>query len=96
MADSSRLSELSDAGVSVWIDSLSREMLHSGALAALMADDAIVGVTSNPSIFQKALAEGDLYDPQLREVAARTDDAFEGRKPVPAKTIARNKGEVGP
>lgn len=77
MADSSRLQELSDAGVSVWIDSLSREMLHSGALAALMADDSVVGMTSNPTIFQKALAEGDLYDAQLREVAATTDDAVE-------------------
>ena len=77
MADSTRLQELSDAGVSVWIDSLSREMLHSGQLAALMADDSVVGVTSNPTIFQKALAEGDLYDEQLREVAATTDDAVE-------------------
>jgi transaldolase len=77
MADSSRLQQLSDAGVSVWIDSLSREMLHSGALASLMADDAVVGVTSNPTIFQKALAEGDLYDEQLRQVAAATDDAVE-------------------
>ena len=42
-----------------------------------MADDAVVGVTSNPTIFQKALAEGDLYDAQLREVAATTDDAVE-------------------
>ena len=42
-----------------------------------MADDAVVGVTSNPTIFQKALAEGDLYDEQLRELAATTDDAIE-------------------
>ena len=77
MADSTRLQELSDAGVSVWIDSLSREMLHSGALAHLIAEDAVVGVTSNPTIFQKALAEGDLYDAQLREVAASSDDAAE-------------------
>ena len=77
MADQSRLQELSAAGVSVWIDSLSREMLDSGQLAALMADDSVVGVTSNPTIFQKALAEGDLYDEQLREVAATTDDTVE-------------------
>ena len=76
MADS-RLAELSAAGVSVWIDSLSREMLHSGALAALMADDAVVGVTSNPTIFQKALAEGDRYDEQLRALTADSDDATE-------------------
>jgi transaldolase len=73
----SRLQALSDAGVSVWIDSLSREMLHSGELASLMTDDTVVGVTSNPTIFQKALAEGNLYDEQLREVAATIDDPVE-------------------
>ncbi|RDI75657.1 transaldolase [Gaiella occulta] len=73
----SRLHELSAAGVSVWIDSLSREMLASGELAALMSEDAVVGVTSNPTIFQKALAEGDRYDAQLREVAAQVDDPAE-------------------
>jgi transaldolase len=64
MADS-RLHALSALGVSVWIDSLSREMLLSGELARLMADDAVVGVTSNPTIFEKALAEGGRYDAQL-------------------------------
>jgi transaldolase len=73
----SRLHELSRHGVSVWIDSLSREMLEDGELARLMAEDAVVGVTSNPTIFQKALAEGDSYDAQLQEVAAGTDDAAE-------------------
>ena len=52
-------------------------MLDSGQLASLIADDSVVGVTSNPTIFQKALAEGDLYDEQLREVAATTDDTVE-------------------
>jgi len=73
----SRLQQLSDAGVSVWIDSLSREMLRTGQLASLMDDDSVVGVTSNPTIFQKALAEGDVYDEQLREVAAKEDDPVE-------------------
>ena len=62
----SRLHELSAHGVSVWIDSLSREMLETGELARLMEEDTVVGVTSNPTIFQKALAEGDL----LRRAAA--------------------------
>ena len=75
--DGSRLHELSRHGVSVWIDSLSREMLEGGELARLMADDAVVGVTSNPTIFQKALSEGGLYDDQLRQIAATTDDAVE-------------------
>jgi transaldolase len=62
---STRLETLSAAGVSVWIDSLSREMLASGELARLIAEDSVVGVTSNPTIFQKALAEGERYDDQL-------------------------------
>ena len=65
----SRLHELSEHGVSVWIDSLSREMLETGELARLVEEDAVVGVTSNPTIFQKALSEGDWYDVQLREAA---------------------------
>ena len=73
----SRLNRLSDAGVSVWIDTLSREMLRSGQVASLMEEDAVVGVTSNPTIFQKALSEGDVYDEQLREVAAREEDPVE-------------------
>jgi len=70
---SSRLHQLSAAGVSIWIDSLSRELLETGELARLMAEDAVVGVTSNPTIFQKALAEGDRYDAQLRELAGLDD-----------------------
>ena len=73
----SRLQELSDRGVSVWLDTLSREMLETGELARLMAEDAVVGVTSNPTIFQKALAEGDRYDAQLRELAETVTDPAE-------------------
>ncbi len=70
----SRLHELSEHGVSVWFDTLSRELLETGELERMTHDDAVVGVTSNPTIFQKALAEGDWYDAQLREVAAELDD----------------------
>src|SRR5262245_35729944 len=73
----SRLHELSEHGVSVWMDSLSREMLQTGELARLLDEDAVVGVTSNPTIFQKALAEGDRYDEQLRAVAKETSDPVE-------------------
>jgi len=73
----SRLHELSDRGVSVWIDSLSREMLETGELARLMREDAVVGVTSNPTIFEKALSHGDWYDDQLRELLGRVDDPKE-------------------
>ncbi len=73
----SRLHQLSELGQSVWIDSLSREWLRTGELQRLMDEDAVVGVTSNPTIFQKAMAEGDWYDEQLREVLAETDDHTE-------------------
>ncbi|HUH14404.1 MAG TPA: transaldolase [Gaiellaceae bacterium] len=72
----SRLHELSERGQSVWIDSISREWLREGFLAKLMREDAVVGVTSNPTIFQKAL-EGDWYDDQLREVLAEETDPKE-------------------
>ena len=62
---SSRLHQLSALGQSVWIDYLSRDLIESGALAKAVADDAVVGVTSNPSIFEKALAHGHAYDEQI-------------------------------
>ena len=70
----SRLHELSEHVQSVWVDSVSREWLETGELARMMEEDAVVGVTSNPTIFQKALSEGDWYDEQLREVLAEEDD----------------------
>ncbi|WP_100423127.1 transaldolase [Sediminihabitans luteus] len=66
---------LSDAGVSIWLDDLSRERLRSGNLAALVADRDVVGVTTNPTIFAKALAEGDAYDDQLAELAGTDVEA---------------------
>jgi transaldolase len=69
------LEELSDLGQSVWVDSLSRDMIESGDLERLIKENSVVGVTTNPSIFQKALASGDAYDDQMREVMDReTDD----------------------
>ncbi len=73
----SRLHELSEQGVSVWIDSLSREMLETGELARLMKEDAVVGVTSNPTIFEKALSTGEWYDDQLGELLKTEDDPTE-------------------
>ncbi|MGE5690997.1 MAG: transaldolase [Pseudomonadota bacterium] len=75
--DNSRLHRLSELRQSVWIDSISREWLRNGFLRKLMDEDAVVGVTSNPTIFQKAIASGDAYDDQMREVLARTDDPKE-------------------
>jgi transaldolase len=73
----SRLHELAEHGQAVWFDTLSRQLVESGELKRMMDEDAVVGVTSNPTIFQKALAEGDLYDDQLRECLEETDDAKE-------------------
>jgi transaldolase len=70
MASKSRLHQLSDLGQSVWIDFLSRDLIHSGELARMMREDAVVGVTSNPTIFQKAIASGSSYDEQLKQVFA--------------------------
>ncbi|MFF4352528.1 transaldolase [Streptomyces sp. NPDC001530] len=65
------LDALSDAGVSVWLDDLSRERLVSGSLAELVGRDRVVGVTTNPTIFAKAITSGEAYDAQIRDLAAR-------------------------
>ena len=64
----SRLHRLAEYGQSVWIDFLSRDLIRNGELERRMRDDAVVGVTSNPTIFQKAISSGAAYDEQLREV----------------------------
>jgi len=89
-----RLQQLHDAGVSIWLDFIERTMLHNGDLDRRVREDALTGMTSNPTIFEKALAEGNGYDAQLRdagdltpmqlfELVATTDvrdacDAFRG------------------
>lgn len=64
-----RTQALTDAGVAVWLDDLSRERLRSGSLEALTHTHNVVGVTTNPTIFAGALSEGDAYDDQLTELA---------------------------
>ena len=73
----SRLDQVAELGQSVWIDSLSREWLKTGELKRMMDEDAVTGVTSNPTIFQKAMAEGDWYNDQLRKVVAQEEDVKE-------------------
>jgi transaldolase len=70
----SNLHKLSALGQSVWIDYLSRQLLEGGKLARLMDEDAVAGVTSNPTIFEKAIAEGNLYDEQLKEILDGGED----------------------
>ena len=74
MTQNPNLQKLSAAGVSVWLDDLSRDRLESGNLAALVASKSVVGVTTNPSIFQAALSKGHDYDAQVRELAERGAD----------------------
>jgi transaldolase len=71
------LQQLSELGQSVWIDFLSRDLIRSGELERKMREDAVVGVTSNPTIFQKALSSGDAYDEQLKEVLEEERDPKE-------------------
>ena len=65
------LADLSARGVSVWLDDLSRGQLASGSLAGLVAHDHVVGVTTNPTIFAKAISGGDAYSGQLRDLWTR-------------------------
>jgi transaldolase len=71
MTDVDRLAELSDRGVSIWLDSLNRERLRGGGLAALVRDRHVVGVTTNPTIFQQALANGAHYASQVHDLGLR-------------------------
>jgi len=70
----SRLHELSERGVSVWFDTLSRDLVETGELKKMMDEDAVTGVTSNPTIFQKALSQGTAYDEQLKKCLETHDD----------------------
>ncbi|HWG32531.1 MAG TPA: transaldolase [Gemmatimonadaceae bacterium] len=71
--DNHRLQALHDAGQSIWLDYIDRTMLHNGDLERRLTDDVLTGMTSNPTIFQKALAEGTAYDDQLRAAPASLD-----------------------
>ncbi|MDP9395077.1 MAG: transaldolase [Actinomycetota bacterium] len=68
---SEALAQLSAEGVSIWLDDLSRERLRTGDLETLVREKNVVGVTTNPSIFQKAIADSDAYDDQLHDLGVR-------------------------
>ena len=74
---SDNLQKLTEAGVSIWLDDLSRERIETGNLAELAKNDHVVGVTTNPSIFAAALSEGERYDDQVRELASQGKDTDE-------------------
>jgi transaldolase len=67
---SDRLKALADAGVSIWLDDLSRERIESGNLAELVKEKSVVGVTTNPTIFAGAIADGERYDDQVKRLVA--------------------------
>ena len=74
MTQNPNLAALSAAGVSVWLDDLSRDRLQTGNLQELIDTRSVVGVTTNPSIFQAALSKGHAYDAQVAELAERGAD----------------------
>jgi transaldolase len=79
---SDNLRRLSEEGVAIWLDDMSRHRLVTGNLAALVRDSYLVGVTTNPTIFQKAIAEGDLYDDQIHDLAVRGVSVEEGVRAI--------------
>src|ERR1035437_178788 len=70
MSASNPLQKLAEQGQSVWLDFISRDLLTSGELERMIAEDNVTGMTSNPTIFQKAIADGDQYDTQIRDLLA--------------------------
>src|SRR3954447_1562115 len=79
---SQTLKQLSDAGVAIWLDDLSRERLVKGSLATLIRDMHVVGVTTNPTIFQKAISGSEVYDEQIRDLARRGVDVGEALRAI--------------
>jgi transaldolase len=88
-----RLKQLSDAGVSIWLDDLSRERIETGNLAELVRDRHVVGVTTNPSIFQSALSKGERYDAQIRELAGLGTDRDQAVRVITTDDV-RNACEI--
>jgi transaldolase len=72
-----RLRELHDGGQSIWLDSIDRRMLHDGELEKRIRDDALTGMTSNPTIFQKALSSSNAYDEQITEAEDKNLSSWE-------------------
>jgi transaldolase len=91
MSDS--LAQLSAAGVAVWLDDLSRERLVTGNLSQLARDRHVVGVTTNPTIFQKAITSGSAYDDQIRDLALRGVDVGESLRTLTTYDV-RNACDV--
>ncbi|RCW40402.1 transaldolase [Halopolyspora algeriensis] len=87
MTNNNNLRALSEAGVAVWLDDLSRQRINSGNLTELINDYELVGVTSNPTIFAKALSNAEDYDDQVRRLAERGASVDEATREITTTDI---------
>src|SRR5918996_3717983 len=87
MAQNEKLTELSKAGVAVWLDDLSRDRIRSGNLQSLVDERSVVGVTTNPSIFAAAISASDSYDDQLHAMAVRKVSVEEALRIITAADV---------
>jgi transaldolase len=87
MAQNEKLAELSEAGVAVWLDDLSRDRIRSGNLQSLVEEYSVVGVTTNPTIFAAAISGSDSYDDQLHALAVRKVSVEEALRTITASDV---------
>ena len=87
MAQNEKLAELSEAGVAVWLDDLSRDRIRSGNLQSLVDEHSVVGVTTNPTIFAAAISGSDSYDDQLHALAVRQVSVEEALRTITAADV---------
>ena len=87
MAQNEKLAELSEAGVAVWLDDLSRDRIRSGNLQSLVDEQSVVGVTTNPTIFAAAISGSDSYDDQLHAMAVRKVSVEEALRTITAADV---------
>jgi transaldolase len=87
MAQNEKLAELSEAGVAVWLDDLSRDRIRSGNLQSLVDEHSVVGATTNPTIFAAAISGSDSYDDQVHALAIRRVDVQEALRTITAADV---------
>ena len=87
MTPNEKLAELSEAGVAVWLDDLSRDRIRSGGLQSLVDDYSVVGVTTNPTIFAAAISASDAYDDQVHAMAVRKISVGEALRTITAADV---------
>jgi transaldolase len=93
---SERLEKLAGAGVAIWLDDLSRERIESGNLAALLHDKHVVGVTTNPTIFQKAISGSAIYNAQIHDLAVRDVSVEEAVRMITTRDVRAAAGILKP